>query len=70
MATTTIFVKEATSEPSIQTVETILTQMNGIERALVDVNDGEIKIEYNDRDIAHEQIVDRLEQHGLHIIQP
>lgn len=70
MATTTIFVKEATSEPVIHTVESLLTQMNGIERALVDVNDGEIKIEYNDRDIVHDQIIDRLEQHGLHIVQP
>jgi len=37
-------VKEATSDGPIQNIQTILQQTEGIERAMIDVDDGEIKI--------------------------
>jgi copper chaperone CopZ len=65
----TFFVKEAVSEEPIQTLETILMGMEGIERALVDIEDGEVKITYNGSRVAQEQIKNRIQQHGLHILE-
>ncbi|MFC3882131.1 heavy-metal-associated domain-containing protein [Bacillus songklensis] len=67
MANTTIYVKEATAEQPIQTLESILVQIDGVERALVDMEDGEVKIEYNEEQVTQEQIVKRIQQHGLHL---
>jgi hypothetical protein len=65
----TIFIKEATSEQPIQTLETILMQMDGIERALVDIDDGEVKIKYNETQVGHEKNKNRIQQHGLHVLE-
>lgn len=65
----TFFIKEAVSEQPIQTLETILMGMEGIERALVDIEDGEVKITYDASRIAQEQIQNRIRQHGLHILE-
>ncbi|MDQ0243481.1 copper chaperone CopZ [Bacillus fengqiuensis] len=68
MADTTIRVKEATTDQAIQTLESILVQMDGIERALVDMEDGEVKIEYDENQVKHEQIMNKIQQHGLHLL--
>jgi copper chaperone CopZ len=68
MADMTIFIKEATSEQPIQTIESLLTQMNGVERALVDVEDGEVKITYNENQVTQEKIKNRIQDHGLKIL--
>lgn len=65
----TIFVKEATSEQPIQSLENILMQIDGVERALVDMKDGEVKITYDKDKIASEEIIQRIEQHGMHQVQ-
>ena len=41
--------------------------MEGIERALVDIEDGEVKIEYNENQVSQEKIKKRIQQHGMHI---
>ncbi len=64
----TIFIKEATSEEPIQTLETILMKLDGIERALVDIDDGEVKITYDERQVGHEKITNWIQQHGLHLL--
>jgi copper chaperone CopZ len=69
LADITVFVKEATKEQPIQEIEEILMKLDGIERALVDVNDGELKITYNENQIEQEQIINRIKQHGLHLTQ-
>jgi copper chaperone CopZ len=63
----TIYVKEAVNEQPILTLETVLVQMEGIERALVDIEDGEVKIEYNENQVSQEKIKERIQQHGMHI---
>ncbi|MCQ6279361.1 hypothetical protein JN080_08880 [Bacillus sp. EB600] len=67
MADMTIYVKEAVNEQPILTLETVLVQMEGIERALVDIEDGEVKIEYNENQVSQEKIKKRIQQHGMHI---
>lgn len=67
MAVMTIHVKEATSETSIQTLETILLKMDEVERALVDVEEGEIKITYDENQMDEDQIIKRIQLEGFHI---
>jgi copper chaperone CopZ len=62
----TIYIKEATNEQPVQTLETILMKMDGIERALVDIEDGEVKITYNENQLSQEQIFLRIKQSGMH----
>jgi copper chaperone CopZ len=67
MAEATIFVNEATSEQPIQKVEHLLIQLDGIERALVDTADGEVKIAFDDKKISRERILIVMKEHGYHI---
>jgi len=64
----TLFVKEAIKECPIQIIETVLMEMNGIERALVDVHDGEVKIEFNNVEVSEDTIKKTIEGCGFHII--
>lgn len=63
----TIYVKEATEESPIQSLEGILTNMPEVERALVDVDDGEVKITYDEEQISDEQIAQRIQLQGYHL---
>ncbi|WP_072889079.1 heavy-metal-associated domain-containing protein [Ornithinibacillus halophilus] len=67
MKETTIFVKEAVEELSIQKIEKTLMDQDGIERVLIDTDDGEIKIHYNEKHINHEQLIVVLEERGFHL---
>lgn len=67
METTTIFVKEATAEKPVQSLESILAQVTEIERALVDVETGEVKISFDPDQISEEQIIKRIQVEGFHI---
>lgn len=60
MAEITFFVKEATTGQVIQQIEQILNEYDGMERVLIDTEDGEIKIEFNDDVITEEQIATAL----------
>ncbi|MCM3729505.1 hypothetical protein M3226_28365 [Neobacillus cucumis] len=67
VANLTIYVKDAVNEQPIQSLESILSQMDGIERALVDTEDGEVKIEYNETRVSPEKIKETVLQHGLNL---
>lgn len=67
METMTIFVKEATAENPVQSLESILAQVSEIERALVDVETGEVKISFDANQISKEQIIKRIQVEGFHI---
>lgn len=65
MPTTTIYVQEATSEEPIQNLQILLAQMDGIERAIVDIDDGEFKIEYEAEKLSPYDIITFIEQQGM-----
>lgn len=68
MTDTIIHVKEATTEQPIQTLETILAGMDGIEWTDVNMEDGKVKITYNENQVSEEQIIKRIQQYGLHLM--
>ncbi|MCP8970065.1 heavy-metal-associated domain-containing protein [Ectobacillus ponti] len=67
MAEATLHVTDANSAESIQALEGILKDLHGVERALVDTSDGEVKIQYDDTLVSQERIVITLQQHGFHL---
>lgn len=67
MQTMTIHIKEATAEKPIQSLEDILAGVPEIERALIDVENGEVKITFDGEQISEEQIVQRIQIEGFHI---
>ncbi len=67
MADMTVYLKEVVKEQPIQTLETILSGMPGIERALVDVNDGEVKIEYNENKLSQDAIISNIIRNGFSV---
>lgn len=68
MKTISLFVKEATSEKPIRALEGVITAMDGVERALVDTADGEVKITFDEKVLSQEQLIERIRQDGFHII--
>ncbi|MGK7376767.1 heavy-metal-associated domain-containing protein [Planococcus sp. 1R117A] len=68
MATMTVNVKEATSENSIQALEGLLMKMSEVERALVDVEEGSLKITYDENQIDEDQIIKRIQLEGFHLV--
>ncbi|MBD8069034.1 hypothetical protein [Bacillus sp. PS06] len=67
MQVSTFFIKDITGAEQIQNLEMLLTQLNGVERALFDTDDHEIKIEYNDQLIELKSIVENIEGQGFKI---
>ncbi|MEF2093169.1 hypothetical protein V3595_00645 [Bacillus sp. CFBP9009] len=67
MQTTTLYVKEATSEGPILNLESILMKTEGVERAIIDVDDGEIKIDHSEEKLSPNQLITLIEQYGLHV---
>ena len=63
-----IFIKEATTLETIKTLETILMKMDGIEKASVDIDDGEVKITYHETQVNHEKIKNWIQRHGLSVL--
>lgn len=68
METITLFVKEATSEKSIRALEAVIIAMDGVERALVDTADGEVKITFDEKILDQQQLIERIRQDGFHIV--
>jgi hypothetical protein len=62
---TTFFIKEAASPSVIESLEDVLTDIEGVERALVDLTDGGVKIQFNENQISEEQIAFILQGHGF-----
>ena len=68
MKTITLFVKEATSEKPIRALEAVITAIDGVERALIDTTDGEVKITFDEKVLDQEQLIERIRQDGFHIV--
>ncbi|QHS21958.1 heavy-metal-associated domain-containing protein [Virgibacillus sp. MSP4-1] len=63
----TFFIKEATAHENIQELEAFLMNVSGVERVLVDPDDGEIKVEYNNEEIELQEIASNIVSQGFHI---
>jgi copper chaperone CopZ len=63
----TLYVKEAVDRGSIQNLENMLLKLNGIERALVDTEDGEVKITYDTNNISRKEVEENIQQNGFHL---
>ncbi|MBT2582700.1 cation transporter [Planococcus sp. ISL-109] len=63
----TIYVTEAKSGRSIFELEALLLEEPGVERALVVVEDGEVKIELDETKIKESHIIQIIEKAGFHI---
>lgn len=63
----TIYVAEAKSERPIHELEDLLLKEAGIERALVDVEDGEVKLELDETKVKESQIIRLIKESGFHL---
>ncbi|WP_409253119.1 heavy-metal-associated domain-containing protein [Bacillus sp. SCS-153A] len=63
----TLYVKEATERGTIQELENILLEMDGVERALVDTEDGEVKISYDESRLSRQEVVETIQQNGFQV---
>ncbi|WP_257348706.1 heavy-metal-associated domain-containing protein [Pseudalkalibacillus decolorationis] len=64
MSELSLHVKGMKCEECVQTVETALSQVAGIERALADYKSGFVKIEYNGYNLNENEIVNTIVQTG------
>ncbi|ALS76054.1 hypothetical protein AUC31_12980 [Planococcus rifietoensis] len=63
----TIFVTEAKSQRPIRELEDLLLKEPGVERALVNVADGEVKLELDETEIKESQIIRLIKEAGFHV---
>lgn len=63
----TIYVEEAKSGRPVQEIEVLLLKEPGVERVLVDVEDGEVKVELDETKIKESHIHRLIEAAGFHI---
>lgn len=64
----TIYVDVANNKESIEKLEQVLLQLDGLERALVDTDDGEVKITYNQTRLSNKMILHSIKQNGFDIL--
>lgn len=62
-----MYVKEAKSQRPIHELEELLLKEPGVERALVDVKDGEVKLELDETKVKESQIIRLVEESGFHV---
>ncbi|MGM0896300.1 MAG: heavy-metal-associated domain-containing protein [Bacillota bacterium] len=63
----TIYVKEAKWGRPIHELEELLLKEPGVERALIDVEDGEVKLELDETKIKESHIIQLIEDAGFHV---
>ncbi|RIW32272.1 heavy-metal-associated domain-containing protein [Bacillus salacetis] len=63
----TLYIKEAVDRSSIQNLESLLLKLNGVERALVDTQDGEVKITYDTNRISSTDVEETIRQNGFYL---
>jgi copper chaperone CopZ len=66
---TITFALEDGNEELYKEIEVSLTNMDGIERALIDVNDGEMMVEYNEDVVDTVKVKQAIESQGSQIKQ-
>ncbi len=67
MTEETLFINEATSSEPIQQIERFLHELNGVERVLIDTDDGEVKIQFDENKVSRERIIITLKEHDFTI---
>ncbi|MFS0879649.1 hypothetical protein [Metabacillus niabensis] len=50
-------------------LEKFLLTIDGVERALIDVNDGDLKVKYDEDLISEENVIEELKNKGIAINQ-
>lgn len=63
----TMYVEEAKSDRPIHELEDLLLKEPGVERALIDVGDGEVKLELDETQIKESQIIRLVKEAGFHV---
>lgn len=67
MAQGTFIVNEIMDEEMIQEIEMILNSFEGVERVLIDIEDREVKMEFDEKIITKEEIISALKTLGYYI---
>ncbi|MBS4171668.1 heavy-metal-associated domain-containing protein [Bacillus sp. FJAT-49736] len=67
MTQETFIINKATSEESVQEIEQALSQLRGVERVLMDIDDGEVKIEFDENIISSKRILSAIQECSIHI---
>ncbi|MBO1512098.1 heavy-metal-associated domain-containing protein [Metabacillus bambusae] len=63
MKTVTFAILEGNQE-KYNEIEILLAKMDGVERALIDLNDGDLKVEFNEVIIDTSQVKQAIESQG------
>lgn len=68
MATIELSVEGLVSIKSEMEVSTILVNLEGVEDVEIDLEDGEVTIEYDDEVLAEDDIIDAIEEMGYSVV--
>ncbi|MGN7938351.1 hypothetical protein [Virgibacillus sp. 6R] len=66
---TATFTLHNENKDNYRELENFLLTIDGIERALIDVNDGDLKVEYDEDLISEENVIEELKNKGIAINQ-
>lgn len=66
---TVTFKIEEVNEEKYKEIEVLLAKMDGIERALIDMNDGDLKVEFNEDVIEAVKVKQAIERQGANKVQ-
>lgn len=67
MASITLQVKGMTCGHCVRAVEGALNELDGVERALVDLNGGTVSVEYQEQTVNLEQMKEAIEEAGYEV---
>lgn len=67
MTTTTLSVKGMTCNHCVQAVEGALTELSGVERALVDLKANSVTVQFDDSIVTVEKMTEAIEDQGYDV---
>jgi copper chaperone len=67
MSETTLHIKGMTCKKCVETIENSLLKTKGVERALVDLNEGTAIVQYDQQQVKEEQLTEIIRNTGYEL---
>jgi copper ion binding protein len=67
MAERTLHVQGMTCDACIETVEKVITDISGVERALADLDNGQVHVQYDNNQVKLDQLEQAIKNSGYEV---
>lgn len=68
MAEAILHIQGMTCEKCVETIENALTELEGVERALADIKEETVHVQYNEEQVKREELKQAIQESGYSVL--